>query len=148
MKHILLQEYYEMMSALSVIQHLNPSCRVYEWMSVTTPWYFFPFWNLNVCEDQSHAAGGRGGAIRRKPQTIQAAVPLPLSCNLHHDQTTISATEKLHQGAGVLRSVFFPSLMTFSFLAVRLFAQNKCRYAHACTNAYINRTQYAYLYKY
>lgn len=60
-----LEEYYEMMSALSVIP--DPSSCIYEWMSSIMPRYFLPLWNLNVCKDQSHPSGGRGGAISRNP---------------------------------------------------------------------------------
>lgn len=84
-----LEEYYEMMSALSVIQDLKIPAAAFmnEW-ALPAPWYYFilffyffgPLWNLNVCRDQSHPAGGRGGAISRNPPYCShtAAVPLLL----------------------------------------------------------------------
>lgn len=39
--------------------------------------FFFkkPLWNLNVCKDERHPPGGRGGAISRNPGTVHAAEP-------------------------------------------------------------------------
>lgn len=100
------------MSTLSVIQDLNPSRCIYEWMSFATRWcvfFFLPLWNLNACKDQSQPSGGRGGAISRNPQTIHTAVP-PLNCNsvaafLTHAEVLWQSATRGQECSGVF---FFP----------------------------------------
>lgn len=117
------------MSTLSVIQDLNPSRCIYEWMSFATRWcvfFFLPLWNLNACKDQSQPSGGRGGAISRNPQTIHTAVP-PLNCNsVAAFLTHRGALTKCHQGAGVLRSVFFSLSLPLFLSSSHAFSSAVC----------------------
>lgn len=97
------------MSTLSVIQDLNPSRCICQWLSFTTRWYFMPLWNLNVCKDQSHPSGGRGGAISRNPQTLHTAVPL----QLERPEVFLQFATRGQECLGVL---FFPPLLLFTLI--------------------------------
>lgn len=131
-KHNLLEEYCEMMPSLSVIQHLNPSCCIYEWISFTTPWYFLASLEFKCMQWSKLCFRKQRWCNKKKPPDCSHTEdPLLLS---HSVPCTVrGGTANCHQGAGVLRSVYFsisPSLMTF-FLTVCLLRASLDMHVHA-----------------
>lgn len=115
MKHNLLEEYCEMIPSLSVIQHLNPSCYIYEWISFTTPWYFLAPLEFKCMQWSKLCLRKQRWCNKKKPPDYSHR--RPTSTQSKHSMYSQRWYCKPPPGGRSAQECFFfsisPSLMTF-----------------------------------